>query len=206
MSFEFDTPSGVAKDHALSMKIRQEAIADAVIAKFASPEPNFGRGRGKSITITRVMALPPATRVQESQDLPKGRPVVDTISLDVSEWGYAVELTELEEHLSHYNPRDKVQRELRRQLTITMDIMVADAFKTTPIKVVSNGGNLSFSTNGTPAAQCDANLTVPDVLEIRDYLYGTLKCPRYRNGNYVGILSTKAARGIRPRRGSFQTR
>lgn len=49
-----------------------------------------------------------------------------------------------------------------------------------------------------PAAtsQADVNLSVADLRAIHDELRN-LKVPKFRNGKYVGILSTKAARGIK---------
>ena len=76
MAWTLDAPSGVYKDHALSSKIREAAIADAQFMRFLRPEPNFGKGRGQSVTITRVLPLARATRVSELDRLPSGRPAI----------------------------------------------------------------------------------------------------------------------------------
>ena len=54
-----------------------------------------------------------------------------------------------------------------------------------------------FDTDGTPSTTADANLDVADLRKIYDELSGTLKVPSFSNGKYIGILSTKAARGIK---------
>jgi hypothetical protein len=74
--------------------------------------------------------------------------------------------------------------------------MNADAFKSTPIVYtpVSTGG--VFSTTGVAGATADVNLGIVDLREIYDELRD-LKVPKFRNGKYAGILSTKAARGIK---------
>ncbi|MGW8369297.1 MAG: hypothetical protein ACWGPN_11545, partial [Gammaproteobacteria bacterium] len=74
---------------------------------------------------------------------------------------------------------------------------VATAMKTTPIRYVPGSSGPTITTNGTFGATADANLSVSDLRQIHDYLHGTLKAPKYENGKYVGILSNKAARGIK---------
>ena len=197
MAWEWDAPSGVYKNRALSTNIRKEAIADVQFMKFFRPEPGYGKGKGESITITRILKLPLAGRVSEIDRLPTGRPVVETKQVTVNEWGFKIEMTEFEKNLTHFDIMNQWQSLLRDQMSLTMDKMSADAMKLTPYKYspVTTGG--TFSTTGTPGATADKNLDVDDIRAIYDELRGTLKCPAFRNGKYVGILSTKAARGLK---------
>jgi hypothetical protein len=87
MSWKFDAPSGVYRNHALSTDIRREAIADVQFMRFMRPEPGFGKKKGESVTITRIMALPHAQRVGENEALPSGRPAIETKTVGVSQWG-----------------------------------------------------------------------------------------------------------------------
>lgn len=192
----WDAPSGVYKDHALSSKIREAAIADAQFMRFVRPESDFGKGRGQSITITRVFPLPLANRVSELDRLPSGRPAIDTLSIEVGEWGFKIPMTEFEKNLTHFDLTNQFQRVLRDQMKLTMDDMVASAFKTTPYKFIPTATGGTFDTDGTPSTQADTNLSVADLRLIHDELRA-LKVPKFRNGKYVGILSTKAARGIK---------
>lgn len=196
MAWEWDAPSGVYKDHALTSKIREAAVADAQFMRFVRPESNFGKGRGQSITITRVFPLPKATRVAEIDRLPSGRPLIDTKSITVGEWGFKIPVTEFEENLTHFDLTNQIQRVLRDQMRLTMDDMVATAFKETPIKYTPTSDGGVIATNGVAADQADANLSIADLRRIHDELR-TLKVPKFRNGRYVGILSTKAARGLK---------
>lgn len=41
----WDAPSGVFRDHTLSSRIREAAIADAQFMRFARPETGFGKGK-----------------------------------------------------------------------------------------------------------------------------------------------------------------
>ncbi|TVR78984.1 MAG: hypothetical protein EA405_13620 [Rhodospirillales bacterium] len=197
MAWTLDAPAGVYKNHALSSDVRRAAVADSVWMGFVRPERNYGKGRGESITLTRVFPLDRATRVSELDRLPTGRPLVDTKQIFVDEWGFKTELTRFEENLTHFNIRNPFQMALRDQMRLTMDAMVADAFKLTPIKYVPETGGSTITTNGTPGAQATANLRIPDLRRMHDYLRQTLKAPKFRGGKYVGILSTKAARGIK---------
>lgn len=197
MAWTWDAPGGVYKNHALSNRIRREAIADTQFMRFIRPEQGYGKGKGESITITRILKLPLATTVTEHERLPTGHPAIQTKQVAVSEWGFKLELSRFEENLSHYNIRNQYQMLLRDQISLTMDSMVATAFKTTPYTYipVTTGG--VFDTVGGASTTADTNLGVTDLRNIHDELHGVLKCPKFRNGKYVGILSTKAARGIK---------
>ncbi|MGI9297764.1 MAG: hypothetical protein ACR2QC_07690, partial [Gammaproteobacteria bacterium] len=118
-------------------------------------------------------------------------------SITVGEWGFLIETTKFEEDLSAEDQTNQFQQMLRDQMRLTMDKMVADALKTTLYKYipVSTGG--VFDTDGTASTTADINFAIADLRNIHDELRGTLKAPPFRNGQYVGILSTKAARGIK---------
>jgi hypothetical protein len=92
---------------------------------------------------------------------------------------------------------DPFQAALRDQMTLTMDSMAATAMKLTPIKYTPMATGFNLETDGSASGTSDRNMAVQDLRRIKDYLHGTLKAPPYRNGKYVGILSTQAARGIK---------
>lgn len=193
----FDAPSGSYKNHALSRDIRRQAIADAQFMRFFRAEPGYGKKKGESVTITRVLQLPLATRVNEQDRLPDGRPAIETKQVSVSEWGFKIPVTEFERDLTHFDMMNQFQMCLRDQIKLTMDKMCADALKLTPTKYtpLSTGGE--FVTDGSADSTSDRNLAIQDLRRIWDELHGDLKCPTFRNGKYVGILSTRAARGIK---------
>lgn len=197
MSWTFDAPSNTYRNFALSTQIRREAIADAMFMKFLKPEPGYGKHRGESVTITRVMKLPLATRVGETDTLPSGRPAIQTKQVSVSQWGFKIPMTEFEKHLTHFNLMDPFQATLRDQISLTMDQMAAEAFKKTPLKYTPQATGFTLATGGSFTALADRNLEVVDLRRIHDELRGVLKVPTYRSGKYVGILSTRAARGVK---------
>ena len=198
MSWSADAATGVYKNHALSGKIRDAAVAMSQVIGFADTEPNFGKGRGDTVTITRVHNLPLASTVDEMTELPSGRPLVDTKSVTVEEWGYKVKLTDFEVNLTHFDLKNKIQRALRDQLRLTMDKMSADALKTTPYKVGATSATaIVEDTDGTMSTTTTVNLNVLHVQLMRDIMMGTLKAPGFGDGSYVLIGSTKAIRGIK---------
>ncbi len=197
MAWLWDAPTGTYKNFALSRDIRREAIADALLMRFLRMEPGFGKNKGESVTITRVLKLPLAGVVTEMDELPSGRPAIQTKQVTVNQWGFRIPITEFERHLSHFNIMDPFQQTLRDQISLTMDVMAADAFKLTPVKYSPTAVGGTFSTTGTAGATSDRNLGVQDLRRIWDELKGNLKVPPFRNGRYVGILSTRAARGIK---------
>ena len=197
MAWVWSAPEGVYKNHALSSNIRKEAIADVRFMRFLRPEQGYGRGRGESVTITRILRLPLAGRVSELDRLPVGTPAISTKSLQVSEWGFKLEMTEFEKNLTHFDLTNQYQRLLRDQMSLTMDKMAADALKQTPVKYTPTSTGGVLSTNGSAGDTADVNLSIADLRNIHDELHGTLKCPTFRGGKYVGILSTRAARGIK---------
>ena len=197
MSWTFDAPSGTYRNHALSTKIRRQAVADTQFFRFLTPEPGYGKKRGESVTITRMLRLPLATRVSEIQELPSGRPAIETKTVKISQWGYKVPMTEFEQHLTHYDLMNPIQATLREQIALTMDEMAADAFKLTPVKYIPTATGGTFDTDGVPSTLSNANLSVNDLRRIHDMLSGTLLTPKARGGKYIGILSTQAARGIK---------
>lgn len=197
MAWAWDAPSGVYKDHALSSKIREAALANTTFMRWLSPEEGYGKGKGGSVTITRVLQLPLAGQVSEADRLPSGRPVIQTKQQSVGEWGFKIEVTQLEKHFSHFDIRNKYQKLLRNQISLTMDKMGADALKSTPYKFIPLAAGSVFDTDGTASTTADRNLTVGDLRLLRDELAGVLKVPPFANGNYVLLLSTKAARGLK---------
>jgi hypothetical protein len=198
MTWIYDAATGAYRNHALSSNIRREAIADTIFLPFARAEEGYGRRKGESVSITRVLKLPPANRVSELDQLPAGRPIIQTVSVPTAEWGFKIPMTEFEINLTHFDITNVFQQVLRDQLSLTMDIMVAEAMKLTPVKYTPLTPTTGeFVTDGTPDSVAAANLTIAHLREIHDYMHGTLKVPKFRGGKYVGILTTNPARGIK---------
>lgn len=197
MSWKYDAPTGTYRNFALSRDLRREAMVNTQFMKFFRAEPGYGKQKGESVTITRILQLPLAQRVGETDRLPSGRPAIETKQVTVSQWGFKIPMTEFEKNLGYYNIMNPFQTMLRDQISVTMDKMAADALKLTPVKYTPTSTGGTFATNGVAGALSDRNLGIQDLRRIHDRLADDLKVPRYRNGRYIGLLSVKAARGIK---------
>ena len=200
-TWSFDAPTGVYKNHAMSSELRKAAIAETKFMQFVRPEPGYGKNKGESITISRVsnLAVPTNGRIQETQRIPEDALSITTVGITVSEWGRSVPYTSLSEDLGSFNMENIVQRALKDQMMLTLDNGSATAFKSTSAKIKAYPGSVSsitFGTSGTFGGTGAANLTVYHVEQIRDYLFSTLNCPPYEGDDYIGLVSTKAKRGV----------
>jgi N4-gp56 family major capsid protein len=198
-TWTFDAPSGVYKNHNMSEQLRFAAIAETKFMQFTKPEPGYGKKKGESVTITRVSNLdePNDGRISENQKIPEDELVLSTIAITVSEFGRSVPYTSLAEDLGAFDLENIIQKTLRDQMKLVMDKAAAAAFKTGQIKATADGvSSLQIGTAGVAPATASANLNVYHIEQIRDYMHGTLHIPAYEGDDYIGLVSTKAKRGI----------
>jgi len=200
-TWSLDALSGVFKNHYLSSKIREAAVADSKFMQFVDPEGGYGKNKGDTVNITRVRNIPEPTNANFGE---RDRIPVDTFSLSsksvtVSYWGRGVEYTEQAELLSHFDLADKMQRKLKAQMGLVLDTGAAAAFKTAQIKYIPTsltGG--TFDTDGTASTAATENLTISHVKVIRDYMADTLHVPGWRGSDeYICLASVKALRGLK---------
>src|SRR5262245_34727323 len=137
-TWELDVADGVLKNHELSGDIRDAAIAGTKVMQFCDTENGYGRGKGDSITITRIrnIAEPGNARIGERDRIPIDTFAQSQVTITVSEWGRGVEYTHKNQLLSHYDKEDKMQRKLRQQLQLVLDTAAAAAFKTAKIMFI----------------------------------------------------------------------
>lgn len=195
----FDAPSGVFKNHDLSARLRVAAIAETKFMQFIRPEPGYGKKMGESITITRVsnVAEPTNGRLAENSRIPEDELIMTTIAITVSEWGRAIPYTSFAQDLNMFDLENIIQRKLRDQLALTMDKNGAAAFKTAKVKAIPDGvSSITFDTDGTASTTATVNMNVFHVEQIRDYMFSTLLVPPAEGDDYIGLVSTKAKRGI----------
>lgn len=198
-TWNFDAPSGTYKNHALSSRLRMAAIAQTRFMQFVRPEPGYGKKKGESITITRVanIQVPSNARLKENQRIPEDEITLSTVAITVSEWGRAVPYSSLSEDLSKFDVENMIQKALRDQMSLVLDVGAATAFKTGKIKAIPTGAtSLVIDTDGTASTTATSNLLVYHVEQIRDYMFGTLLTAPYAGDDYLALVSTKAKRGI----------
>lgn len=197
--WSFDAPTGVYKNHEMSSLLRHAAIVETKFMQFCRPEEGYGKNMGESITITRVsnLAVPSNARISENNRIPEDDLALSTVAITVSEWGRSVPYTSLAEDLSSFDLENIIQRTLKDQMKVALDNGASAAFKTGKIKAVADGvSSITFTTNGVASGAAVANFNVYHLEQIRDYLFSTLNAPPYAGDDYIGLISTKAKRGV----------
>jgi N4-gp56 family major capsid protein len=200
-NWSFDAPTGVYKNHALSSKLRSAAIAETKFMSFVDTEEGYGKGRGESITITRVsnMTVPSNGRITESQKVPEDDLTLTTVAVTVVEWARSVPFTSFAQDLSKFDPENIIQRELMKQMRLTLDNGAAAEFTSSSAKVKAipdGASSLTFDTDGTASTTATVNLAFYHVEQIRDYMFSTLNVPPRDGDDYISLVSTKAKRGV----------
>jgi N4-gp56 family major capsid protein len=194
-----DGPSGVYKNHDLSAKIRMASIKEAKFMQFVSPEEGYGKKKGESVTITRVsnVTVPTDDVINELNSIPQDSLSISTQAITVAERGRAIPYSSLSLDLSHFDIEGAIQKKLKDQLKLSMDIKAAAAFKLGKILAIPTGiAETTFETDGAVSNTAVSNLNMFHVESIRDYMYSTLNIAPYEGDDYCCILSTQAKRGL----------
>lgn len=198
-SWTSDGVSGVYKNHKLSSKIRMAAIAEAKFMQFVQPEDGYGRNNGESVTITRVsnVTVPTSTLLVEGVRISEDNVSLSTQAITVAENGRAIPYTNLAVDLSHFDLKNAIQRKLRDQLKLSLDISAAAAFKEGKVLAIPSAlSTTTFDTDGTASTAAVSNLNMYHVESIRDYMFSTLNIDPYMGDDYMCVLITKAKRGL----------
>lgn len=198
-SWVSDGPSGVYKNHDLSSKIRMASIKEAKFMQFVKPEEGYGKKKGENVTITRVsnVTVPSDDTLNESVRVPEDTLSLSTQAISVSERGRAIPYTKLSVDLSHFDLGGAIQKKLKDQLKLRLDIAAATAFKAGQILMIPEGISTStFETDGAATATAASNLNMYHVESVRDYMFSTLNIAPYSGDDYVCIMITQAKRGL----------
>lgn len=194
-----DGPSGVYKNHDLSSKIRMAAIKEAKFMQFVKPEEGYGKKKGESVTITRVsnVTVPSDDTLSELSRVPEDTLSLSTQAITVAERGRAIPYTKLSIDLSSFDLGSAIQKKLKDQLKLRMDISAATAFKAGKILAIPTGiSETTFETDGAASNTAASNLNMFHVESIRDYMFSTLNIAPYVDDDYVCVMITQAKRGL----------
>lgn len=201
MSWTFDVPGGVAKNHALSEEYFKQAIAKTRFFEHVSIKPAFGKKMGESVTIPLVPALtePASAQLSENSNIPELPFSYKVQTVVVKEFGQSVPYSGLLQELDHYDPEDWISQRLVDQQKLVLDASAATAFKSAATVMTPTGAaSVSTATNGSPGATATANINFFLVESARDYLVGTLFAPGVKDEtDYVMISNTFGLRGIK---------
>lgn len=168
--------------------------------EFARPVDGFGKKKGENVTLVRVATItePTSGVIAESSKIPEDVFSLSTVSITVNEYGRAVPFTSLAEDLSEFDIENPIQMRLKEQQKLVLDTACAAAFKTCKVKYAPTSSTAgTFDTDGTMSTTALANLNVFHVEVLADYLWDTLRVPRWSGDDYVAICRTLALRGIK---------
>ncbi len=194
------SPSGVYTSNALSAKLREQSIVESKFMDFVRVEPGFGKKRGETMTITRanILTQPTSAALSETNRIPVDEFSLSTTAITVSEYGRAVTFTHKSQLLSKFDPQDPIQKALRKQMTKALDRLAATAMKTVYLAyspTSTTGG--TFDEDVTVSTTALSNVTAAHLGVIRDAFADTYIIDPYEGDDYIGLLSTKAMRGIK---------
>lgn len=196
-------PSGVYKSHQMSNDLREAAIARTVVMPFVGIEDGSGKKVGESVTVSRVsnIAVPSDARLTESDEIPQDDITMTTTSVTMVEWGRSVTFSNFREALDKFDPKNKIQRQLIRQMRLVLDNEAASAMLSSSVKVKaipSGSSAITFDTDGVASTTATNNVNYFHIERIRDYMMDTLLVPSYYDdGEYACIGNTQFMRGIK---------
>lgn len=197
--WQYDAPTGVYKNHKLSSQLREASIAQTQFMQFVRPEDGYGKKMGESITITRIsnISVPTSSVLVENDPIPEDNVTLSTQAITVSEHGRAVPFTSFSQDLAHIDLRNAIQRQLVRQMSLSLDITAATAAKAGQVTAIPDGiASITFDTDGTASTTATKAPALYHIEQIRDYMYSTLNIEPMPDGKYVGILATKSKRSL----------
>lgn len=195
-----DAASGTWVNSAYSANIRKAAIAQTLGMKFVTPENGYGKNKGESVDIQRFskLTVPTTGQLSEFIDIPIDKMTAARTRITVAEWGRGVEVTEKSVDLSYFKLTDVAEFLLKDQMSQILDTAVWAAFRTNKTKYIPTGAAAgTFDTDGTASTTATANFNMFHLAKIRDYASDTLNMPTFRDGKYICVLGTQAARGIK---------
>ena len=199
-TWTYDTPTGVYKNHEMSMKLWEQAVADSVLMEFAQPISDFGKGMGESVTMTRIKAMdePENAVLSEGVRIPEDEYEMSTKQITVKEFGRAVPYTSLANDLSEFDITNPIQRKLIEQMTLTFDTRAAQAFKKTKLKLnTTSASAFTLNKTGSFSAQSSSNLKIKHLGMIRDTMYADYFIAPYTDNDYMGVFHTQSIRGLK---------
>jgi hypothetical protein len=101
--------------------------------------------------------------------------------------------------LSKFDPQDPIQKALRKQMTKALDRLAATVMKTTYLAYIPTSltGGTFDETPLSIATAALVNLNIAHLGAIRDAFADTYIVDPYEGDDYIGLLATKAMRGIK---------
>jgi N4-gp56 family major capsid protein len=205
MNWEFDSDSGVYKNHHISNKLLHASVADCKVAQFARPAPGMDglfKRKGETFNIMHLNELPDptSTLLEEDNTVPIDKTTFGNRPVTMQEHGRGVEYSNLAQQFGKFDLRNELQSALKRQMTRALDTDSAVAFQSTDVKICFIPTSLTggtFDVDGTPSTLATANITFDHMGVLADYLAGDIHCPPFEGDDFIMLSARKTLRGLK---------
>jgi len=197
-----DTPSGPFRNNFLSEELYEAAFEKAEVIQWVEPVDGFGKKKGDTVnlfTMTGPPESPTKGILQENVRIPETSVGITGASFQIQEFGEAVTWTNVYDDWAKYDLPAFIKKRLREMMKLTLDVSAGDAFKRASICMTpTSATGVTIDTNGVPSVAASNAVGVKHMQLARDYLYGTLKCPYFGEGDaFISIANWAATRSIR---------
>lgn len=168
-------------------------------------EPGFGKNSGDTLNFNKLSNVQTqGGPITEQQDVPETKMLIRKGSLVLTEWSNSITYTGKLEALAEFDPENIIHKGLVNDMAKVFDKAVADTARTAQLTYVSTGvATQNWTANGTPNGIATANFNYFHLKEIIDAMkvgvFGATTLnpvPPFPDGNYIGVLSVKAYRGL----------
>jgi hypothetical protein len=139
-TWNYDSPSGTYKSHAMSMRLYEVALQESKMMDFVRPIEGYGRKRGESRShLTRVaeLAEPTSPVLRESYRIPEDAFTMSTKAITPQEIGRAVPYTSLSDDSVRVGyGQHRAEAPAHADAPGALDTLAGTAFKAAAVKYV----------------------------------------------------------------------
>lgn len=182
----------------LSKLVFHEVLRRAKFRQFCQVKLKSGLHSGESTLVNKWSRITTAGgALTEGTDMTAHGFTQSQATVTVTELGNKVDLSSKLQDLSQHDVIQEIKKGLSDDAVETFDGRVEAAFNGVQIRYVATttaGG--AFTTNGTATATAAGNLNAYHVRRMVDYLRQNDVPPYTENGEYIGIFTNQALRGL----------
>ena len=199
------SPGGVYRNNFISKELMDAATEKTELINWCTPVSGFGKKSGDTVNLY-TMAGPDEVDdgiLQENVNIPEQPMALTGTSFQIRELGKAVTWTNIWNDWSKFELPDFAKKRLRNQMKLILDRGAGNGFKQAGINFTPTGlgvftVNLGVGVPAVPTVPPAATLGVTHINILRDYLYGTLKAPYFKEGDaYIGVCNWAETRHLR---------
>jgi len=180
----------------LSDELRRATYPLYEFRQFTRPEGSEAR-KGEIHYFNRVGRVTTRVRAigEQEQLIPLPTPAVTRGQVIIQDYGGYVEWTERLERFAEWDVQTILIDTLKMNMAHNLDVLVAEVFKSTPIKAIPVSASAVTIVTSPPYPQAGApGLTNAHVKDVIDFMRLTLQVPPYDGTNYICIAHGAAIR------------